>query len=104
MSVIKVAPLVLLLTFAQRPAYDVASIKRHTAPDNITEFQMRPGGRLMVSGMSVRDFIRRAYGTEGIQTSGQSSQHREHLGRPFFGNCIDVGIGGLHSETCTGRA
>src|SRR5882672_3363034 len=52
-------------------AFDVASIKR-TAPDvQISEFQMRPGGRLFVLGMTLRDLIRRAYGPDGIERNDQ---------------------------------
>src|SRR2546427_9153156 len=56
---------------AQRPAFDVASIKVNTSNDGIQEFQMRPGGRLMISGMPLRDLIRRAYGFDAIQHSRQ---------------------------------
>src|SRR6266852_2327657 len=56
---------------AQRPAFDVASIKINTSNDGIQEFQMRPGGRLMISGMPLRDLIRRAYGFDSIQHTRQ---------------------------------
>ncbi len=59
------------LVAAQAPAYDVASIKP-TAPDvRISEFQMRPGGRLVVLGMTLRDLIRRAYAADGIERNDQ---------------------------------
>ncbi len=56
---------------AQVPAFDVATIKRTTAPNGLTEFQMRQGGRLVVMGMSLRDLVRRAYGSDEIQRSEQ---------------------------------
>jgi uncharacterized protein (TIGR03435 family) len=56
---------------AQPRAFDVASIKR-SAPDvRISDFQMRPGGRLVVLGMTLRDLIRRAYGLAGIERNDQ---------------------------------
>ena len=51
MSVINITALV--LTPVQTLAYNVASITRGTSTDNLTEFQMRPGGRLIVMDMSV---------------------------------------------------
>jgi uncharacterized protein (TIGR03435 family) len=56
---------------AQPRAFDVAAIKR-SAPDvRMSEFQMRPGGRLVVLGMTLRDLIRRAYGLAGIERNDQ---------------------------------
>jgi uncharacterized protein (TIGR03435 family) len=56
---------------AQPRTFDVASIKR-SAPDvRISEFQMRPGGRLVVLGMTLRDLIRRVYGLAGIERNDQ---------------------------------
>jgi len=56
---------------AQPAAFDVASIKRTAIANGLVEFQMRPGGRLAVFGMSLRDLVRRAYGSDGIQRSEQ---------------------------------
>lgn len=56
---------------AQAPAYDVASIKRTAITSGVVEFQMRPGGRLAVFGMSLRDLVQRAYGSDEIQLSEQ---------------------------------
>jgi len=78
MSVIKITHAAAVLVVAacgvfaaQAPAFDVASIKPNTSNDGIQELQMRPGGRLMISGMPLRDLIKRAYGADAIQTLGQ---------------------------------
>jgi uncharacterized protein (TIGR03435 family) len=78
MSVIKITHAAALLLLAacgvfaaQAPAFDVASIRANTSNDGIQELQMRPGGRLMISGMPLRDLIKRAYGADAIQTLGQ---------------------------------
>src|ERR1700720_152153 len=58
---------------AQPRAFDVAAIKR-SAPDvRISEFQMRPGGRLVVLEMMLGDLIRRANGLAGIERNDQAS-------------------------------
>ena len=56
---------------AQQATYDVATIKLTAAYSGIQEFQMRPGGRLVIAGMTLRDLVRRAYGFDTIQTAGQ---------------------------------
>lgn len=56
---------------APAPAFDVASIKRTAIANGLVEFQMRPGGRLAVFGMSLRDLVRRAYGSDDIRRSEQ---------------------------------
>jgi len=78
MSVIKITPAAAVLVLAasgmfaaQAPAFDVASIKANTSNDGIQELQMRPGGRLVITGMPLRDLIGRAYGLDFVQTSRQ---------------------------------
>jgi len=60
------------MRLGQAPAaFDVASIKRTAMAEGLVEFQMRPGGRLAVFGMSLRDLVRRAYGSDDIRRSEQ---------------------------------
>jgi uncharacterized protein (TIGR03435 family) len=56
---------------AQPAAFDVASVKPTAIANGLVEFQMRPGGRLAVFGMSLRDLVRRAYGSDEIQRTEQ---------------------------------
>jgi len=56
---------------AQTPRFDAISIKHNTTDNGLSEFQMRPGGRLVVSGLSLRELVLRAYGTETIRSLQQ---------------------------------
>ncbi|HTM04547.1 MAG TPA: TIGR03435 family protein [Vicinamibacterales bacterium] len=62
---------VMLAAAAQTPSFDAVSIKRNVKNDGLSEFQMRPGGRLVVSGLSLRELILRAYGSDTIRTIQQ---------------------------------
>jgi len=68
---IKITALAVALLAAQPAAFEVASIKRTAIANGLVEFQMRPGGRLAVFGMSLRDLVRRAYGSDDIRRSEQ---------------------------------
>jgi len=62
MSVIKITSLALVAAaLGQAPAFEVASIKPTRDTEGIREFQIQPGGRLAIAGMSLKDLVRRAY-------------------------------------------
>ena len=50
-----------VLTLAQAPAFEVASITPTRDTEGIREFQIHPGGRLAIAGMTLKDLVRRAY-------------------------------------------
>jgi uncharacterized protein (TIGR03435 family) len=58
---IKLTSLALAIALGQAPAFEVASIKPGRDTEGIREFQIQPGGRLVIAGMSVKDLVRRAY-------------------------------------------
>jgi uncharacterized protein (TIGR03435 family) len=49
------------MALAQAPAFEVASIRPSRDTEGIREFQIQPGGRLVIAGMSLKDLVRRAY-------------------------------------------
>lgn len=49
------------LLLGQTLAFEVASIKPTRDTEGIREFQIQPGGRLVIAGMSLKDLVRRAY-------------------------------------------
>jgi uncharacterized protein (TIGR03435 family) len=57
---INITSLAVVIVLAQVPAFEVASIRPSRDTDGIREFQIQPGGRLVIAGMSLKDLIRRA--------------------------------------------
>jgi len=56
-----VVALIASLSLGQAPAFEVASIRPSRDTEGIREFQIQPGGRLVIAGMSLKDLVRRAY-------------------------------------------
>jgi uncharacterized protein (TIGR03435 family) len=65
-----VFPKWIVLAQSPRPAFEVASIKRHTELSNRFVFAARPGGRLAVVNSSIADAINNAYGILEYQLIG----------------------------------
>jgi bla regulator protein BlaR1 len=65
-----VAPPWIALAQTARPAFDVASIKRHTEEGGGVEFGARPGGTLRVVNNAMSNVINNAYGIANYQLVG----------------------------------
>jgi uncharacterized protein (TIGR03435 family) len=59
-----------LLAQQTRPAFDVASIKRHTSDTGGMQIQILPGGSFVADNVSLVEIIRFAYGLRDFETEG----------------------------------
>jgi len=55
---------------AQRPSFEVASVKRNAGVETRQNSRVLPGGRIEVTNMPLRTLIRIAYGSTGAQIVG----------------------------------
>ena len=69
------------IAFAQppKPAFDVASIKRHKEEGGGLTFAARPGGRLTVVNNEVSNLIQNAYGIANYQLIGAPNASRRPI-------------------------
>ena len=65
-------------TSQRRPSFEVVSVKRNLS-DERRNFSARPGGRLVVTNMTVKDLIAAAFGIPNDRSSSSTLSPCDHL-------------------------
>src|SRR5262249_26457416 len=84
--------------WTQKPAFDVASIRRNQSGSDVSSNRLQPGGRLSMVNRSLENLIREVYGFQTFQVSGATEWMRNERwdivakadGDPSFEQILDM--------------